>query len=159
MSRIADESLIRSVYQLFFSDVNDSFASSYIESKDEMESLRSGADMNLRACASFSCKNSIGWIDSAGKLIEGTYPNLQALIKGFRRKQPPRKSRPPQSRPFLRQSHHPRYPSHKRLLNLKHRRSNATWCLPRFTTEHWSSPVSSVANRCQQALEKASAIS
>lgn len=80
MSRTASKSLVRSVYQIFFSNINTSFASSCLESRDIVEDLRWGADFNLRKYATYSLKNNIGWIDNAGRLTKGEYPEIQALL-------------------------------------------------------------------------------
>lgn len=101
MSRTASKSLIRSVYQIFFSNINTFFASSCLESRDIVENLRWGADFRLREYAIYSLKNNIGWIDNAGRLIKGKYPEIQALHEGFNHKELFKPSSAPESQPFL----------------------------------------------------------
>lgn len=83
LSQTASKGLARSVCKLFFSDINGSFVSSCLESRDEMISLRPGSDRLLLNNALHFLRNNIGWIDSAGKLVEGTYPDIQPLIDGL----------------------------------------------------------------------------
>lgn len=101
ISHIADKSLVRSVYKLFFSDLDGPSVNSCVESRDDVKDLRTGADLSLRGYALRSLKRSIGWIDSAGRLIEGKYPGIQQLIDGFSPKKSPKTSPPLASQPFL----------------------------------------------------------
>lgn len=101
LSQIADKPLIRSVYKLVFSDINGSLISSYVESRDEINNPRAGSERRLRSNAIQFLKNNIGWINSAGKLVEGTYPNIELLFDGLRAKQLPMKLPITESQPFL----------------------------------------------------------
>ena len=101
LSQFADKPLIRSVYKLFFSDINGSFISSCVESRDEINNPGAGSEQRLRNNAIRFLKNNIGWIDSAGKLVEGTYPNIKSLFDGLRAKRLPMKLPITESQPFL----------------------------------------------------------
>lgn len=101
LSYIADKSLVRSVYKLFSLNVDGPFASSCLESRDDLKGIRAGADISLREYAVQSLRHSIGWIDSAGRLIDGRYPGIRQLIDGFKLIKLRKSSPSPASQSFL----------------------------------------------------------
>lgn len=89
MSLIPDISLSRNVQKLSTSGIDDgSFKSSAVESSHGFENLRPDFDRSLRWWALKFLKNSIGWIDSSGSLLEGEYPELASLIHNVRGEKP-----------------------------------------------------------------------
>jgi len=101
MSQNADKPLIRTVCKLLFSDINGSFISSCVESRDEINNPRAGIERRLRDNAIYFLKNNIGWINSAGKLVEGKYPKIKLLLDALGAKQLPMKLPVTESQPFL----------------------------------------------------------
>ncbi|KAI4743105.1 hypothetical protein E4T50_06492 [Aureobasidium sp. EXF-12298] len=88
MSLVPDVSLSRSVQKLSTSDIDGSFKNSTVEFSHEFENLRPGFDQSLRSWALMFLKNTIGWIDSSGSLLEGEYPELASLIHNAKGEKP-----------------------------------------------------------------------
>ncbi|KAG9613891.1 hypothetical protein KCU77_g1006, partial [Aureobasidium melanogenum] len=89
MSLIPDVSLSRNVQNLSTSDTDGSSKNPTIESSHEFEDLSPDFDRSLRLWALMFLKNSIGWIDSSGNLIEGEHPKLGSLTDNVKGKKPP----------------------------------------------------------------------
>lgn len=115
MSRTTDKSLARSVYKILSSDVNGSFVSSCIECQDKLDNLRPGTDIHLRDHARSCLKENLGWIDSAGKLVQEEYPRVRSLLKRLRRTN----RSAPGSRLFLSQTPSPTIPEPQAVAELE----------------------------------------
>jgi hypothetical protein len=102
------------------SDVNGSFVSSCIECQDKLDNLRPGTDIHLRDHARLCLKENLGWIDSAGKLVQEEYPRVLSLLKRLRRTN----WSAPGSRLFLFQTPSPTIPEPQAVAELERSKLN-----------------------------------
>jgi hypothetical protein len=89
LSLVPDNSVDRTVYQIFFSDLDGLFVSSCAQCEDGMENLGLGTDDSLRHRVTSYLKNNIGWIDNEGRLVKEKYPKIKSLFSGLESGKPP----------------------------------------------------------------------